>query len=43
MKLVTEETNYIEYFALTCGFKNKKELLKYTEATLELTKKEKAN
>lgn len=43
MKLVTEETNYIEYFALTCGFKNKKELLKYTEATLELTKKEKTN
>lgn len=43
MKLVTEETNYIEYFALTCGFKNKKELLKYTEATLELAKKEKTN
>ena len=27
MKLINEETNYIDYFALTCGFKNKNELL----------------
>lgn len=39
MKLINEETNYIEYFALTCGFKNKNELLKYTKATIELTRK----
>lgn len=43
MKLVTEQTNYIEYFALTCGFKNKKELMKYTEATIDLAKQEKDN
>lgn len=43
MKLVTEETNYIDYFALTCGFKNKKELMKYTEATIDLAKQEKDN
>lgn len=39
MKLINEETNYIEYFALTCGFKNKNELLKYTKSTIELTRK----
>lgn len=30
----------MEYFAITCGFKNKKELLKYTKAVIDLANKE---
>lgn len=30
-----------DYFAVTCGFKNKKELLKYTKAVFDLANKEK--
>lgn len=40
LKLVTEDTKYTDYFAVTCGFKNKKELLKYTKAVFNLAKKE---
>jgi len=36
-----EDTIYADYFAKTCGFKNKKELLKYTKAVFELADKEK--
>ena len=39
--IVTEDTIYADYFAKTCGFKNKKELLKYTEAVFKLADKEK--
>ena len=39
LKLVTEDTKYTDYFAVTCGFKNKKELLKYTKAVFDLTNK----
>ena len=39
--IVKEDTIYAEYFAKTCGFKNKKELLKYTKAVFELADKEK--
>ena len=41
LKLVTEETKYMDYFAKTCGFKNKRELLKYTKAVIDLANKEK--
>ena len=41
LKLVTENTKYTDYFAVTCGFKNKKELLKYTKAVFDLANKEK--
>ena len=41
LKLVTEDTKYTDYFAITCGFKNKKELLKYTKAVISLANKEK--
>lgn len=41
LDIVTENTKYETYFAKTCGFKNKKELLKYTEAVFELADKEK--
>lgn len=41
LKLVTEKTKYMDYFAVTCGFKNKRELLKYTKAVFDLAKKEK--
>ena len=43
LKLVTEDTNYTEFFAMTCGFKNKKELMKYTKAVFDLANKEKDN
>ena len=43
LKLVTENTKYTDYFAVTCGFKNKKELLKYTKAVFDLANKEKDN
>lgn len=39
-KIVNEDTTYADYFAKTCGFKNKKELLKYTNAVFELADKE---
>lgn len=39
--IVKEDTSYADYFAKTCGFKNKKELLKYTKAVFELADKEK--
>ena len=39
--VVKEDTSYADYFAKTCGFKNKKELLKYTKAVFELADKEK--
>ena len=40
LKLVTEDTKYTDYFAVTCGFKNKKELMKYTKAVFDLANKE---
>ena len=40
-KIVNEDTIYADYFAKTCGFKDKKELLKYTEAVFKLAGKEK--
>ena len=39
LKLVTEDTKYTDYFAVTCGFKNKKELMKYTKAVIKLANK----
>ena len=39
--IVKEDTSYADYFATTCGFKTKKELLKYTKAVFELADKEK--
>ena len=39
--VVKEDTTYADYFAKTCGFNNKKELLKYTEAVFKLADKEK--
>ena len=39
--IVNEDTIYADYFAKTCGFKNKKELLKFTEAVFKLADKEK--
>lgn len=41
LKIVTEKTIYSDYFAKTCGFNNRKELLKYTEAVFDLANKEK--
>ena len=38
--VVNEETLYADYFAKTCGFKDKKELLKYTKAVFKLANKE---
>ena len=43
LKLVTEKTRYTDYFAVTCGFKSKTELLKYTKAVFDLANKEKDN
>lgn len=40
LKLVTKDTKYTDYFAKTCGFKNKRELLKYTKAVIDLANKE---
>lgn len=39
--LVKEDESYTDYFAKTCGFENKEELLKYTEAVIKLAEKEK--
>lgn len=41
MGMVEEDETYTDYFAKTCGFKNKKELLKYTKAVIKLANKEK--
>ena len=41
MKYINEDTKYMDYFAMTCGFKNKKELMKYTKAVIELANQEK--
>lgn len=37
--LIKEDTMYADYFAITCGFKNKKELMKYTKAVMKLANK----
>ena len=37
--IVKEDTIYADYLAKTCGFKNKKELLKYIKAVFELADK----
>lgn len=39
-KIINQNTTYSDYFAKTCGFKNKSELLKYTKAVLALADKE---
>ena len=39
--VIKEDTTYADYFAKTCGFKDKKELLKYTKAVFKLADKEK--
>lgn len=39
LKLVKEEDSYADYYAITCGFKNKKELLSYTKAVIKLANK----
>ena len=41
LEIVKEDTSYADYFAKTCGFENKNELLKYTEAVFKLADKEK--
>ena len=41
LKLVKEDDSYTDYYAMTCGFKNKKELMKYTKAVIKLSNKEK--
>ena len=39
LKLVKEDDSYADYYAMTCGFKNKKELLSYTKAVIKLANK----
>ena len=39
MKYIDEDTSYMDYFAMTCGFKNKKELMKYTKSVIKLANK----
>ena len=39
MKYIDEDTSYMDYFAMTCGFKNKKELMKYTKSVIKLASK----
>ena len=39
LKLVKEDDSYTDYYAMTCGFKNKKELMKYTKAVIKLANK----
>ena len=41
LKLVKESDKYTDYYAMTCGFKNKKELMKYTKAVIKLANKTK--
>ena len=39
LKLVKENDSYADYYAMTCGFKNKKELMSYTKAVIKLANK----
>ena len=39
LKLIKEDDSYTDYYAMTCGFKNKKELMKYTKAVIKLANK----
>ena len=39
LKLVKEDDSYTDYYAMTCEFKNKKELMKYTKAVIKLANK----
>lgn len=39
--LVKEDAIYADFFAKTCGFKNERELMKYTKAVMKLANKEK--
>ena len=39
LKLVKEDDSYTDYYAMTCGFKNKQELMKYTKAVIKLANK----
>ena len=39
LKLVKEDDSYADYYAMTCGFKNKKELMSYTKAVIKLANK----
>ena len=39
MKYINESDSYIKYYAMTCGFKNEKELLKYTDQVIKLANK----
>lgn len=39
LKLVKGNDSYADYYAMTCGFKNKKELLSYTKAVIKLANK----
>lgn len=39
LKLVKEDDSYTDYYAMTCGFKNKKELMKYTKAVIKFANK----
>ena len=41
LKLVKEDDSYADYYAMTCGFKNKKELIRYTKAIIKLANKTK--
>ena len=38
-KIPQEDDSYTDYYAMTCGFKNKKELMKYTKAVIKLVNK----
>ena len=39
LKLVKDDDSYTDYYAMTCGFKNKEELMKYTKAVIKLANK----
>lgn len=36
MKYINKDNNYMDYFAMTCGFKSKRELMKYTKSVIKL-------
>ena len=40
-KLGDGDDKYTKYFAMTCGFDSKNELMKYTKAVMKLASKEK--
>lgn len=40
MKYIDEDTNYMDYLAMTCGFKSKREFMKYTKSVIKLANKE---